>query len=194
MRRSEAERQVAVSQITFNTYFALVTAILLVMPAPIGIIAGRGDRAAAVARTLALASVVLTFIAMVLAVLALGPLAGMRNFGAYGAMVGGLFLLAIGDVLALGACTTGLTCIALHREWPDLRWLGAALIVLLVAPAGFVYGYVHGYFGIVAIYYSYPPAAGIAIAAGLVGLGAVIVAAWGVRAAHRSARGGAANR
>lgn len=164
-------------------YIALVTVVLLAVTALIGFIAGRGDNAVAAARALALVSVVLTAVAMVLAFLALGPLAGSPNYGAAGAIVGGSLLLAIGDVLALVACTTGLTSIVIHRAWPELWWLGTALLLLLAAPAVFLYRY----FGIVP--FTFTLAALLAVTSLVVALGAVLVAAWGIRTAPRSSLG-----
>jgi hypothetical protein len=166
-------------------YLALVTVVLLAVTALIGFIAGRGDRATAAARTLALVGVFLALVGVLLAFLALGPLAGSPNYGAAGAIVGGSLLLAIGDVLALVACTTGLTSIVIHRAWPDLWWLGTALLLLLIAPAGIIYRY----FGIVP--FIFPLAALLAVASIVVALGALLVAVWGTRAGRRSAPGGA---
>jgi len=155
---------------------AIVVVIFLAVTAPIGIIAGRGDRASAAARTLAGVGVALELVSLVLAYAAFGPGARFPN---YGAPFASLLLLAVGDLLGLVACATAMTNAVTRGVRSDLWWLGAALVVLLLAPATFVYVY----FG---VYYPWRIFF-LAVVSALALLGAAMVAVWGTRAARTQA-------
>lgn len=157
----------------------LVIALLLVVPTIAGLFAGRAEGAAVAVRILAMFAGLLAVAGAVMVYVGFGPLSRVSGYTAAALLIGGFSLLALGTVLALTACATGVALIVRRRAWAELWRLGLAPLLFLVA-AG-LYDYTLSFPVSNPIPYDQAVTL-VEIANGMVALGAVLVALWSIHA------------
>ncbi|HEU5438653.1 MAG TPA: hypothetical protein VFU88_05140 [Ktedonobacterales bacterium] len=156
----------------------VVIALMLLVPGIAGVFAGRAEGAAGAVRILAMFAAPLAVAGVVMAYVGFGPLSRAYGYTAVALLIGGFSLLALGAVLALAACATGLTIIVRRRAWAELWRLGLAPLLFLAAA---------GLYDTLSFSVSnsipYKQAVmWVEIASGIVALGAVLVMLWSIHA------------